>query len=163
MAYLSSSDENSATDFALFSTIPRAQINELETIEPGWLDTQLELGAGFIDSRMAKRCKVPFVGVAPLTVRGWLAKLVTPLAYRRLGVGALDESYVDAKDERNAALSELKEFANSTLSLLDVPTTDQISSISKGFPRVSTQHSPFVWRDDQRESGAQEDAERWRL
>lgn len=159
MAYLVFDDADSATALKLFCTVPVEYLEQLEEKEPGWIDTQLQVASGFIDSRLRKRCPVPFTDPAPLAVRGWLAALVTPLIYQRLGVSPTDEQYLDTIKERDRARADLQEAANGSAGLFDLPAIEgqDPSAVSKGFPRHTSQVSPFAWQANQVRDGRDED------
>ena len=66
---------------------------------------------------------------------------------------------VDAKAERDAALAEIKEAADSEQGLFDLPTNDVVgdSAIGHAGPLAYTEASPYVSADRQEREGRLED------
>lgn len=154
MAYLD------VAGFKLESEMPSVFVDALETEEPGFLDTQLESGSRWLDARLRKRYAVPFVEPYPKIVLHWLALIVTPRAWRKRGLDANDQQYVDVKAAADAAVLEVLEAANSETGLFDLPTLDEAdgSAVSKGGPQSYTEASPYVFTDEQATVGREEDA-----
>ena len=91
------------------------------------LSTALSAG---IDSRLAKRKDVPFREPYPMKVKLWLADLLTPRAYRSLGVRPTDEQQADIVEAAKAANDEIKEAADTVNGLLVLPIQDPVTSIN---------------------------------
>jgi hypothetical protein len=141
------------------ATIPPEWIDELEASWPGFTERQLELFSAFIDARLSKRYDAPFASPYPLAVKGWLARLVTPRVLWRRGVNALDQQYLDIRDDARAVELEMKEAADSVDGLYDLPlrADTSASGISKGGPMGYSEASPYVWKDVQASSARDED------
>lgn len=146
--------------FKDLSEMPATSIDELEVVHPGWVDAQLEYWSSQIDARLTKRYAAPFASPYPLAVKGWLARVVTVRALRRLGVDSTDEQYADMKADAEAAWAEIKEAADSNEGLYELPlradTTE--TGISRGGPYGYAEQSPYVWTDKQVADGRAEDA-----
>jgi hypothetical protein len=146
-------------DFKLLTDMPGEFVDYLESKAPGWLDAQLAYYTGQINARLAKRYAVPFQAPVPDAARGWLARLVTPRAYRRRGVDPNDEQYADVKADAGAADKEIEEAANAVDGLYDLPLRQDTaaSGISKGGTRAYSEQSPYVFQDRQSDVGRNED------
>ena len=147
-------------EFKLLSSMPEAEIDALESVAPGWLDQNLITVSGRINSQLRKRYAVPFASPHPDTVRLWLAQLVTPLAYLRLGINPLDKQQVAIEKVATTAQAEIKEAADAVEGLYDLPLrsdTDE-SGLAAPNTRVYSEASPFVAFDLQRETATFEDS-----
>lgn len=146
--------------FKSHSVMPDPFVDDLEARYPGWLANQLSIASTWIDARLAKRYAVPFAAPYPLAVRMWLAQLVTPRAYHKRGIDALDQQIVDIKDDEKTAKDEIAEAANSETGLFDLPLRDDTSEsgIVRGGPFGYSEQSPYVWMDEQERVGRGEDS-----
>jgi hypothetical protein len=150
------------TTFKLHSEMPSAYVVELETAEPGFLDAQLARTSRDVDGRLAKRYAVPFVSPVPDVVLGWVARIVTARAWRKRGVDAQDEQFVQVQRDADAAWAEVREAADSNEGLFDLPlrADTSASGIVRGGPFGYSEQSPYVHTDRQVDVGRQEDQNR---
>lgn len=141
-------------EFKTLTVMPSEDVDELETFQPGFLLAQLQVHTAKLNSRLAKRYAVPFASPCPDVVRGWLAAQVTPLAYRRRGVNASDAQFELVEKDRDLALKEIEEAANSETGLFDLPLKEGLSAsgISMGSPLGYAEPGPYEWTDVQREA-----------
>jgi hypothetical protein len=148
-----------AAAFATLTELPGETVEWVEDSYPGWLDAQLALASATIDARLRKRYDAPFAEPYPLIVRSWLARMIAPKLMRKRGVDALDEQYIDIRDDAKAAEEEIKEAADSETGLYDLPlrADTDASGISKGGPYAFSEASPYVWTDRQGRTGRDED------
>lgn len=152
-----------ADAFATLSLMPSELIDELETASSGWLDAQLEMWSAKIDARLVKRYAVPFTTEPyPLAVRGWLAQIVTYRAYLRRGVDPTDAQMVEIKADHDNAWAEIKEAADATDGLFELPLRQDTSAsgIVKSATLAYSEQSPFVAFDAQADAGRNEDSNR---
>jgi len=156
--YLVAATGDPTIAFEMYSVMPPAHVATIETAFAGWLDNQLLIKSRWIDSRLRKRCTVPFGTPAPEVVKDWLARMVTPVAYLRLGVDPLDAQAGDIVQDAANAKAEVLEAANGEIGLFDLPYIEgQGSSFDKPATRSYSEQSPFVWKTRQRTTGCQED------
>lgn len=135
--------------------MPQADVDLLETTDPGFIAAALEIQWDKIKGRLRKRYDVAVMQAnPPEVVLGWLTDIVTPKAYAKRGNNPAAAS--DLKDIYEAgelALAEIKEAADSKEGLFDLPlakTTDA-SGVSRGGPLGYAETSPYVWTTNQRE------------
>lgn len=94
----------------------------------------------------------------PEIVLEWITALVTVDLYRKRGFNPQDPAIQTVIGERDRALEELKESADSAEGLLDIAVSDDgASAVNTGGPIGTAQASPYAWTDDQRNEGRQED------
>lgn len=153
------------------STMPDEWIDELETRYPGFVDKQIAYHSRWIDSRLRKRYSVPFKSwnetpVTPITVQGWLARiLMLPMMVKR-GLDASDSSYETIKDDFDAAKLEVLEAAKTNeeggAAFFDLasPEDTDSSAITKKATMSYSEASPYVSFDRQRDDGRNEDSNR---
>lgn len=161
MRYLTTSNADPATDFALSTMLTQQQQFDLASVYPSWLDTKLEQFSSVINARLRKVCpQVPFVEPnVPAIIKSWLHRLVDAAALDKLGVSQLDPIKAKLDADAKAAAEELAEAASGELSKFDLPTADgeNGSAMTKLKIRMYTENSPFVHRDIQRAAGRDED------
>jgi hypothetical protein len=150
------------TTFKTLTVMPGAFVDAIEAVSPGWTQAQLDSESARIDARLGKRYAVPFAAPTPVVVQGWLAKIVTVSAYMKRGFDPSDVQGVEYVKQRDEAVAEIKEAADSNTGLFDLPLradTNQ-TGISRGFPRAYSEASPYVWSDQQGDRGPLEDSGR---
>src|SRR5262245_23580455 len=159
-------------DFRSLSVMPSPDVDLIEQLEPNWLQAQIDLIGGWIDSRLAKRYAVPFGGVVgaggartdvPAIVKEWVAAILTPRAYAKRGVNPTSGElwFVEMVVEpAKRALADVQEAAKANEGLFDLPllgSTDPAGAASRSGPKGYTEASPYVWFDKQREIASDED------
>ncbi len=144
--------------------MPEVFVLHVEKDTPGWIATQLEYWARWIDSRLRKRYASPFAAFddsppTPASVQGWLARIVTVRVWLKRGIDTDDLQFSTVNDDAAAAMLEVLEAANSDEGWFDLPLrVDQDgSAITRGNPRSYSEQSPYVHTDLQRETGRNED------
>lgn len=145
-------------EYRLQADMPGEFIDEIEARYPGYIDSLLQRGSAFIDSRLAKRYPTPFKAPFSVQVQGWLADLITPRVWRKRGAAATEEIAQYERAEEDAK-KELAEAANGDTGLFDLPGTgadDAASGVRAGFPMAYSEQSPYVANDLQREVGSEE-------
>jgi hypothetical protein len=149
----------SVARFKLLSTIPTGFVDEVEALQPGFVDAQLEFWSAWIDSQLTKRYAVPFVSPYPLVVEGWLTRIVTVRVWSKRGVNPTDEQWAETKEDDKAARAEIDRAANSDTGLFELPLRQNTvdSGVARGFPRGYSEASPYVWTDVQAQCGRDED------
>lgn len=137
--------------FKLLSIMPASYADEIEALEAGWIETQLNYWSRWIDSRLRKRYAVPFEAPVSEVVTGWLTRIVTLKCYQKRGVDPTDAQFADVKDDAEHAQQEIKEAAESRDGLFDLPlrADDPSSAITKGAPLGYSEVSPYTWGDVQ--------------
>lgn len=150
--------------FTLRTVMPSADVTLVETKAPGFIASQLAIEQSKLDSRLRKRYAAPFIQPFPEIVLGWLTKLVTPEVYRKRGVNPADPQLELVEKQRDEALAEIKEAADSKDGLFDLPVseTSQSSAIISGGPLGYSEASPYTAFDIQARDGHAEDRNgRW--
>lgn len=145
--------------FKGLSLMSGANIDDLETEQPGWIDNQLLSWSASIDAKLRKRYAAPFASPYPVAVQGWLARIVTLRVAMRRGVSPSDEQFQDYKKDAEDAQAELNAAGESVDAGYDIPLREDTtaSGITKGGPRVYTEQSPYVWQNAQARVGRNED------
>jgi hypothetical protein len=94
-------------------------------------------------------------------ILGWLVAMVDVAVWQKRGANPQDPTIGEALKERDAALAELKETADSKDGLFDLPLNDQVgeSAVRHGGPLMYTEASPYVSADRQEFEGRREDLE----
>jgi len=141
--------------FKLRTVMPSADVDALETSEPGWLLTLLTDLSGYIDSRLSKRYATSFASPPPVAILRWLNALATPEAYKKRGWNPSSAQDADILEAARRAEAELKEAADSKEGLFDLPLrqdTTGTSGITLGGPLGYSEASPYAWMDVQAEA-----------
>lgn len=148
--------------FRQLTLMPGSFVDEIETVDPGWVDTQLTVESARINSRLAKRYAVPFGEPVPLAIEAWLTKIVTWNAYLKRGEDPTDKQSAEYRAQAEGAWMEIKEAADSDLGLFDLPlrSDNDLSAIARGSPRAYSEQSPYVWQDQQAQTAKREDENR---
>lgn len=151
MAYLT------PTTYADLTIAPAEYIQQVEAIAPRWLAAQLEYWSSWIDSRLCKRYAVPFAAApdTPPAVTGWLARIVDRELFLKRGIHPDDEQNGDVKERALEAKAEVKEAADSSAGLFELPlraATPTASGISRGGPLMVSEVSPYTWSEVQRDA-----------
>jgi len=149
--------------YKTFSVLPAVDIDDVETIQAGWVDRKLQAISNAVDARLRKRYTVPFESPYPDQVCDWVARLMDPLLLKKRGVDATDEQFVSIADDAKAAQEEIKEAADANEGLFDLPLADtaDASAIAKGAPLGYSEASPYVGMDVQEYYGRDEDLDGW--
>lgn len=148
-----------AQQYTATTWISTSWITDAEERKPGIVDVTLQLESARIDIALAKRYAVPFELPAPLVVQRWLCQLVNVQVMLVIGVDQTDLMYGVVQGQYDQVLKELDVAANSDTGNFELPlkaTVDTIG-VSKGFPRVYSEQSPYVAFDRQRKTGRDED------
>ena len=149
-------------EFKLLSTIPSGFVDAVELESSGYTDAQLAYWSDWIDSQLRKRYDAPFSTPYPNAVRGWLARVVTPRVWTKRGVDPQDEQWKEVKQDDLDARKEIAQAADSDTGLFDLPVRQdtRATGISQGSPRSYSEQSPYVFADQQRDVGLDEDSSR---
>ncbi len=140
-------------EFTDLTVMPCEDVAGLESQQPGFLVAQLQVQSARIASRLRKRygeLAAPY----PDVVRGWLATVVTPIAYRRRGVNPNDQTLAQLDKEAETASLEIKEAADSETGLFDIPLRQDTAAtgIEKGGPLGYSEPDAYSWMDAQRDA-----------
>ncbi len=149
------------TTFKARTIMPGADVDQLETVEAGWLAQTLTDTWDWILARLGKRYNRAAIDGSPppIAVR-WLAVIVTRLAYAKRGFNPTSEedkeSIIGAAVEAKA---EIKEAADSKEGLFELPlaSAPNASAVSRGGPLGYSEQSPYVWQDAQVAAARNED------
>lgn len=146
-------------EFKAASVMPADFIDEIELRTPGWIDGRLKFGSAWLDTRLAKRYDAPFRSPYPFAVQDWLAKIVTFECWLKRGVAASDEQIAEYKQQAASAFAEVREAADSKDGLFELPLRSNVDAngVTRGWPRVYSEQSPYAWADLQRDIGRNED------
>lgn len=136
-------------EFVVRTVMPSEDVYELETRAPGFILARLTVWTSKINARLRKRYAVPFDAPVNEIVLGWLAAIVTVEAYQKRGWNAADEQAAQIKADRDEAIAELKEAADSQAGLFDLPLRQNTTAdgISRGGPLASSDASPYALLD----------------
>lgn len=143
--------------FKQLSVIPSAMVDQLEALEPGWLDSLFSTISALADARLSKRVQVPLQQPYSPTVVGIIVRIATLDALLKLGVPADDQQVQLVAQQAQAALADLKELADGQLSLLDLGGKDRVSY---GGVLSYSEASPYAHHDVESERGRREDQSR---
>jgi len=152
----------SLAQFKARTIMPAADVDRLEALFSGWIQQMLDDWSDEIDARLRKRYAVPFNATTPpRVVLRWLKHLGTRDAYAKRGwnpTSEMDREAIVAAAE--TALAELKEAADAQNGLFDLPVlaSSSASGVSKGFPFVYSEQSPYTWTDLEVVAGRGEDS-----
>jgi len=143
--------ELSLAEFTDRSVMPAADITDLETQMPGWVDRQIAAQVAEMYGRLRKRYTVPFSDPVPEVVKSWITKIVTRAAYLRRGVDPRDQQFASIDNMAKEAIAAIKEAADSKDGLYDLPLRQDTASsgISQGEPMFYSEASPWDWTDVQ--------------
>lgn len=150
-------------EYKSYSVLPSVDIDDIETIQTGWIDRKLRAISYSIDARLRKRYAVPFSSPYPDIVCDWVARIMDPVLLKKRGVDATDEQFLSIDEDARIAREEIKEAANAEEGLFDLPAVDTAdgSAISKGAPYGYAEASPYVGMDVQEYYGRDEDIDGW--
>jgi len=150
-------------EYKSYSVLPSVDIDDVETIQVGWIDRKLRAISYGVDARLRKRYAVPFSAPYPDAVCDWVARLMDVALLLKRGVDATDEQFVSILEDSKRAREEIKEAADAEQGLFDLPALDtaDASAISKGEPLGYSEASPYVGGDVQEELGRDEDLDGW--
>lgn len=153
--------------FKDLTTMPGVFVDEVETLNPGWLVKQIGIQSRWIDARLRKRYEAPFNAYnedppTPLTVQGWLTSIVTMLAYLKRGVDPNDLHWPLVEKAHDTAKAEVLEAANSEDGWFELPSrdTEDANAVTKTGPLSYSEAGPFVAFDIQSDVARQEDSNR---
>ncbi len=147
-------------EFRAASIMPSAFVDQLETAEPGWIETRLLYVSSKLDSRLAKRYDAPFKTPYPIAVCDWLVRIVTYEAWLKRGLSPTDQEGTVFERHYETAFTEIREAADSEKGLFELPLrsdTDAVG-VTRGSPRVYVETSPYIAFDQQACIGHREDA-----
>lgn len=97
----------------------------------------------------------------PETVLGWLTDLVSWDLMCRRYRNSQDPAIATFKESFDRTIAEVQQAADAKDGLFDLPVSeDQDSAVTTGFPLFYSEASPYVWADEQRCSGRQNDHQR---
>lgn len=155
MAYLT------PTTYADLTIAPPEYIPQVEAMAPRWLAAQLEYWSSWIDARLRKRYAAPFAAApnTPPAVTGWLARIVDCELYLKRGIDPDDKQVDDVKERVAEAKAEVKEAADSTTGLFELPlraAEPAVSGVSRGGPLMYSEVSPYTWSAVQRDAAGSE-------
>jgi hypothetical protein len=145
-------------EFKALTIAPAAMVDTIEVQSPGWTQAQLDYWSAWIDSRLRKRCEVPFSTPYPVAVTGWLQRIVTRNVYLRRGVNATDEQWVEVQRDHTDAKAEIGEAADGKEGLYELPlrADTTATAVSKGGPLSYSEVSPYTWSPLQRDAAEDE-------
>ena len=140
--------------------MPDVDVNALETRYPGWIQRQIDSISANTEARLAKRYNTPLASPYPEVVISWVVALVTVRCYIKRGVDPSDPQFELIKEEASTAQLEILEAANSETGLFEIPLRNDVDAtgVARGGPYCSSEQSPYVWADQQREVGRWEDS-----
>ena len=153
--------------FKGLTIIPAQYVDRVGKDAPGWVESQLEHWARWIDSKLRKRYASPFAAhdatpPTPPVVQDWLARIVTARVMIKRGINPDDLQQITINEDAANARDEIAEAADGDEGLYDIPVrVDQDgTAVARGGPLAYSEQSPYVWRDDQAEIGRNEDESR---
>lgn len=146
-------------EFRLRTTMPMADVDEIEQSEVGYILARLTARTARIDSQLRKRYAVPFAAPVPEVVLDWLTTVVTPDLWLKRGVNPSDAQVAAIFAMADKAWAEIEKAADSEGGLYDLPLRQDTTAtgISQGGPFSSSQQSPYVWTTEQYDAAIEED------
>src|SRR4029077_12362225 len=147
-------------EYAALTWISNSWLGDAEARKVGIIDTALSFESARIDANLVKRYAVPFEFPVPLCVQRWLVQLVNVQVMLVIGVDQTDLMYQSVQGQYETALKELDLAANGETGHFELPlkeTLPKSDGVSKGFPRVYSEQSPYVGLQQQRVTGREED------
>lgn len=155
----------SVDEYKLRSALPNEYVDAIETRTPGWTAQQLVSATAEIYGALSKRYVTPF-NVDQEMPRTWAAWIVDAMVITRRGVDP-DELGVEVGkliERADTARAQLQAAANAETGLFELPLRaddpTSPSGITRGGPFYYTEQSPYVWTDQQRELGREDDSYR---
>ena len=136
--------------FKLRTLMPASGVDELEAIEPGWVDEQLMSRSAWLNARLAKRYAVPFAAASPPEcVLDWLTRIVTWRAYLKRGVDPTDQQTAEMIADGKAAEAEVLEAADGEKAHFELPLREDTGGegIVRAKPRWYTETSVYCAND----------------
>jgi len=149
-----------ATEFTERTLLPASYVEQVAAQAPTFVDLALEERSAYIDALLGKRYAIPFQAPIPMIIKRWLTNLVSLDIYMKRGFNPTDDDAKLFEKQFDTTITELKEAADAKDGLYELPvkqTAEGQSGITKGFSRVYSEGSPFVWKRLQRARGTQED------
>lgn len=145
-------------EFKALTLIPALWVDELETNSAGFVGAQLAHWSDWIDTQLRKRYVVPFEAPYPVTIVGWLNRIVTWRCLIKRGIDPTDQQFAQIVKDSDSAYEEIAKAADSETGLYDLPLRADVarSGIAYG-TRAYSEQSPYVGFDRQRQAGRQED------
>lgn len=143
------------SQFRTRSTMPAADVNELEMAEPGFIAAALASEYSWICDRLKKRYAAPFSPTVPETVLRWLTHMVTELAYEKRGYNPTSAQDGKIAERAERARADVLEAADSEDGKFELPLRQEAadaSGVSKGGPYGYSEPDPYTWTDRQREA-----------
>jgi hypothetical protein len=131
--------------------MPGEDIDALEHKQSGWIAGQIAQVESRVNARLRKRYTVPFVAPIPEVILGVVTAIVTHRAYLKLGVRSTDETFVEIREQSKDALETLREIADSTAGLYDLPLTnaEAASAVTQATPFGYSEATPYDFMDRQ--------------
>jgi hypothetical protein len=108
-----------------------------------YVNTQCMLIQTSIEDRLRAKYLVPFPKPYPVTVQGWIARIIAPKILERRGIDPTDMIYQRLVADAQLAQQEIDTAASSTSNPFDLPTAP--SSESRQGVTSYTQHDPATW------------------
>jgi phage gp36-like protein len=147
-------------EFIASTLMPRPYVDEVEASSPGWIAQRLLLVSARLDSRLAKRYAAPFrPSPYPLVVREWCVAIVTFECWLKRGIASTDQQAETYQKQYDTAFSEVEQAANSETGLYELPLRADLDgvAVTRGFPQVHSEASPYRWTVEQARRGRSED------
>lgn len=147
----------------LETVLPSSYVDDVEAMEPGWLDRQIVSRGRWIDAQLSKRYATPFAAFdaaepTPSAVQGWVARLIAPLIMFKRGVDQSDAQFDLIREDADEAKAEIQAAADAEEGLWELPLRDGgPSGVRRGATRSYSERSPFVHTDVQRRVAFHED------
>lgn len=135
------------------TAMPPEDVDQCEARFKGYIERRILRWGAFLDARLRKRYAAPFESPVPLAIVGWVTDLVTVDVYLRRGTNPQDPSIAEFVADRNRALDEIKEAADSEKGAFDLPLRADTTTtgITQGGPFGYSEATPYDWLDVQRE------------
>ncbi len=147
--------------FRARTAMPGGDVDLLEAREAGYLDATIVGVRAVVYAQLRKRYDVTFPEGVPDIVWRWITMIATPDAYLKRGANPNDDTLKLFEDRATLAYAQIKEAADSTTGLYDLPLLDSgdASAVTKGGPLGYSETSPYTWTDRQAEDGIAEDSQ----
>ena len=148
----------SKAELKVRSVMPPEYVDAIDMAQPGFVDAQIALVSGWLDSRLAKRYAVPFDAPYPEQVKTWATALVTMRLWIRRGFDPSDPQMQLVIADSQSAETEVKEAADAQIGLIDLSyQNEKRSMVTRGRTLAYSESSPYVGGDVSRDRGRNED------
>lgn len=137
-----------------FGAMTPGDLQAINALYAGFIDSAILDESAYVDSRLTKRYSCPFTAPVPIAVKRWVRDLVLPRVLDRRGTNPKDNDLREQLEKnRDRALEEIKEAADSKEGLFDLPlrADTNATGVVGAAPILKVETSPYAWIDTERD------------